>query len=690
MSAITNVTYPTTPTEYLEFDMTSGVLNPDGTPNWNPVVAIEYTGSDRIVAYQEYAFLGSFRSRSSTTGVGTVASPMHFRIRPERWPVNRGIKLVPRPVDLSISLAPPIASTMPADQFTNNPFRIFANGGGRADWLTTSVNLAANPTIRANEFGKITAHVGAQSPENTSNAQFTQMVTTLANCAALSPPMPAYPFFRVFPSTTMPFASIFDIAYWTTAATWLHNCALVRHSGDPRIGLDTEVYSTVAQGTEPTLDTIATWNAGHGTSFSAAQLRAAMQPFLDQLIADNVNPIGMYPNVGGAPNNICLTTAYIVQAVGAARCAIWWENQTFEATETYRKDLLSFKSIAAGQQLGQAAFDNTILNVYGVTGSIQHLAASDEDEIRAWGKRAEPGYSPTVGSPITANGQLRWLFDTTRINPTKGTPSWLTGVDMSALNGVDYAHYIRTLIGTNTGGTTIGSVGIAATPITSQSWAGTAALGTNSGSALTANGSLVGLQIPTPPVGSTWCGMKLPGVLPGVNTTPWTHKCADITIPSTISADTPLIFNGQNNVEVWQLVWIEATSEIRLLVKATGVNAYTVATGLAKGIAHRVVIGRSGTTWRHSINGGAAVDHTAPSQASFFVDIMYGMGCDFATMANNTQISGKDIIFTDQALTYVTSGLLSTAQFAQLSYNGPYDSGSHKNAHHNYPFEWFT
>lgn len=579
---------------------------------------------------------------------------------------------------------------MPADQFTNNPFRIFADGGGRADWLTTSVNLLANPTVRENEFGKISAHVMTQSPDDPAHVFFTQMVTTIANCQAMTPPMPAYPAFRLFPSTTMPFASIFDITYWATAATWLHNCALVRVAGDPRIGLDTEVYSTVAFGTEPTLATIATWNADHGSSFSAEELRAAMQPFINQCLIDGVNLIGMYPNVGGAANNVCLTTAYLCQALGPASVALWWENQTFESTERYRKDLLAFRSIVSDYQAGIAEFDRTMRDAYSAPGPYQHLPASDEDELRAWGKLAEPGYPPSTSAPITAIGQLRWLFDTTRVSPTKGTPNWLTGVDQSALNGVDYVHYVRPLCGTNTGGQTAVSVGVAATPITSESWAGTAGVGTASGSALTANVSLIGLQIPAPPGANTWCGMKLPGVLPGVNTAPWTHKCADITIPTTISADTPLIYNGQNNVGVFQLVWIDATSELRLLVKATGVNAYTIATGLAKGTAHRVVIGRSGVTWRHSINGGAAVDRTAPSQASVFTSLMYGMGCDFATMANNTQIPGTGVLFTDQALTYTTMGLLSAAQFAQLSYNGPYDPMVHYNAHHNYPFEWFT
>lgn len=584
-----------------------------------------------------------------------------------------------------------VAPLMPADQFTNIPYRQFGDAGGRADWLSTSVNLAANPAVRNVQFLNVTAHIMTQTPENPANTAFTRMVQAIANLQALPNPMPAYPAFRIFPGTSQPFTDWFDITKWQQAATNLHNCALVRVPGDPRIGLDTESYSVV-DSEEPSVASIAAYNAAHGTTFTPADLLAAMQPFIAQCIADGVAIIGMYPNTVGDPTNAVLTTLYLVQALGGDSTAVWWEHNTFESTELYRKNISinGFNRVAADQQAVQSEWNRTARDVYGITVIPQHIPASDEDEARSWGKIAEPGLSPpSINAPMVAIGELRWWFNPTRSLTTVGTPSWVTGEDLSPLNGADYVHYVRPLYGTSSGGTTARSCGIAASYIETENWTGNASLGAVSGSILNTNVSIVGLQIPPPTGVNTWIGMKLPNVLPPANTDPWTHKLLDITIPSTISADTPLWYIGQNNVEVATLWWIDATGEIVLYVKATGVNAYSLGSGLAKDTPHRPVIGRSGTTWRHSLNGGAAVDHTTPSQASLFRSIMYGMGCDKTTMANNSQLGGTGIIFTGQCYTYVTKGLLTQAQFQTLSYNGPYD-GSHLFTTYNYPFLWFT
>lgn len=580
---------------------------------------------------------------------------------------------------------------MPLDQFTNIPDRMFCSAGGKEDWTTSAANLAANPDVRNNEAKNVTATCLIQDP-STGSTDLTTLASTIASLRALPTPMPAVPGFRLIVNT--PWTTLFTTAYWFTVATWFHNVALRRAAGDPRVNLDAENYTSVGigAGVEPSASSIAAVNVIGGYAFTPALLRTAMQPLIDQIIADNANIIGMYPIVSGSASDSPLIPRFIAQAIGLDRVCFWWETSTFEISEKFRKDpLFSANAAIVNQGQQQAEFDRTLRETDGLSGQAQHLAASDEDEGRAWGKRWAAGTSvPTVGDNASSIG-LRWWFDTTRFSPTKYTATWFSGLNISPLNGVDHAVYMNPAALTNAVGSLVSVRAVrGATPLTSEVWAGTASAQAVSGSALV-NASIVGLQIPVPVGAFTWCGLRYPNTLPAINTDAWTKKLHDITVPSSIVSDTPLWSVGQNNVQVAVLWWIEATAEFRLLVKASGVNAYTLATGLAKDTAHRPVIGRNGLTWRHSINGGAAVDRVAPSQAGVFQSPTYGMGCCDQTMANNTQVPGTGIIFTDQELNYVDQtiagvvvpGFRSAVEFAQISNRaaGPVN---------NYPFGWFT
>lgn len=583
---------------------------------------------------------------------------------------------------------------MPADQIINNAYRKYAYDPGRANWLDMSIKLLANPSGRAAEWAKTTAHIMIQTPELPLGSPMVNAVQAMANLQALTPAMPCYPAFAIFPNN-ISFDNWFSAAYWVTQAARLHACALIRVPGDLRIGIDAESYSfggTPGGSTEPTVDSIVAYNLLYGTTWTPAQLRIAMQPFIDQLIADNVCAIGMYPVIFGSPNSIPLFSAYIIQALGPDRCALWWEN-TFLLWKTYRENLSinGYFGAVNNQHKEEAECTRTLREVYGVLTPPQYVPTSDEDEMRVWGKLLSPSVSPpSAADPSNSLGSVRWYFDTTRFSNTIGQSTFPSGLDISPLNGVDTAIFVRPLMGSTAGGGQATSVGNRATPISTEFWAGAAATEVLSPSALV-NVSIVGLQIPLPVGGgNTWCGMRIPNALPALNTDAWTHKLLDITIPASISADTPLWFIGQNNVCIAVLYYLQASDKIVLLVSASGVNSYDVLLAPARDTAHRIVIGRNGTTWRHSANGAASVDRVTPTQAGVFRSPTYGMGCA-TSMINNTQGPGTGIIFDDQALTYIDQtiagifvpGFRSAAEFAQMS-------NRTAGATNNYPFNWFT
>lgn len=548
------------------------------------------------------------------------------------------------------------APSIPVTAKTTSPYRLFGFAGGKVDAVGTVANLAANPLIRTGKFANVELHVLCQSPESPGDPVFfTPMVTAINNAQLLVPPMGAYPGARVFPSN-LPFSSWVDHSYWVTMANNFRNVAAVRLPGDPRIGIDAENYSTIEGGPEPNLTNL----AAHG--YTLNDLLTAIQPFIDMLIEVGASPMGMYPNVVGTPALLPRFPALILQALGVDRTEIWGEI-SFGAAELYRANLVSgFYPLITTIKQFEADYSRALS-----IPNIRFRHVDDDDELRQWGTIINPGATPpTTGCPAAALGDLPpWFFDETRINNTAGTQAWIDGTDLSALNGADTVFEVRPLSCTNAGGGNPISCGLGvANPLTSEVWAGNASSQAINGSALV-NTSLTGIQISAPNGGGlTWVAYRLSSILPPVNTDPWTHKFFDLTIPSSWVASTPLAFIGQNNVEVAMLYYNQASDKIQLLVHASGVQTYDVLASPARDTPHRIVVGRSGTTWRHSVNGGAAVDRTAPSQAPVFQSIFYGMGCDTA-MNNNSLAPATGLIITTQAMTFLT--LRSLGEFATLS-----------------------
>ncbi len=219
-------------------------------------VLVEYTGADRSVVYQEGVFLGSFAARSSTTGVGTVGAPLHFRVRPERWPTNRGIKLVPRPVDLELGAGLTVPS-IPAGWEQRSPYRDYDT-----IHVTTMANLVANPTVRALPgWTAVEAMVimTELAPSNLAN-----YASIKANAALLSPVMRVFPGHRVGAHHTPAAVQVdttgsFLFADWCSLSRWQAMADLWRDyviplcdPDDPRVYISAENYGA-SSSAEPTV-----------------------------------------------------------------------------------------------------------------------------------------------------------------------------------------------------------------------------------------------------------------------------------------------------------------------------------------------------------------------------------------------------------------------------------------------------
>lgn len=577
------------------------------------------------------------------------------------------------------------SSAMPADQFTNVFGRLYGQNTGRVNAKSLVVALEANPTMRTTEFPHDTLHVLLQDPVG--GVGLADSTYAIAHAALLTPPMPAYPAFRIFPLNE-PFSEWFSQAHWVAVTANAQVCWGIRQVGDPRIGLDIESYSfggTSGAGVEPTVDSIASFNASNGTTYTPEQLRTAMQPFIDWLLANGVCVIGMYPCVFGTAGGIPLVAAYIAQALGADRISQWWENaKGFGSAELFRSNLAinGFYSGAADQALQQAEYDRTMLEGYGVTGQTQHVPVSDDDEHKRWGAAAEPGPPPSSGAAMSAWGRLRWLYYGTQAGTAVGTQAWIDGTDIHVLNGVDYVWWMRPLFGTISGGTIVTSVGISPTPIDTEIWAGSASVLASNPSQMI-NTSVEGLQIPPPVGGSglTWCAVRENNSLPAISTDEYTVVIPPLKWSSLPLVDTPIWSAAVNNSQSVQVIYWAAENKIVLQVKASGVNSYDIVTGIVAGTMYKIAIGRSGTTWRYSANGAVATSVVAPSQAAVLRSPMLGMGVDRA-MGANSMIPGTGTIFIGQLMTYLT--LRSGAEFQTLStYRAP---GAADYTTYTYPF----
>lgn len=553
-----------------------------------------------------------------------------------------------------------LVAPWPADHFVNRHYRLFGYGGGRIDALSTSINLLANPAERAGWWADVTMHVLCQSPESpTDPVFFTPMVTAMANFQQLSPPMPCYPGARIFSGALRPFSDWVSRSYWVTMAEAFRNVADVRLAGDPRVGIDAENYSVESD--EPTADSL----IGHG--YTVEQFQEAIEPFIDMLEEEGIYPIGMYPNITGGAATLHQFGKGVMDRLGPTICELWWEN-TFGATERYRVNLGvgGYYGMMLNQRAAESAYERA------VGYAVNHRAVDDDDALKVSGTLHNVGGT----SPATMGSTPPWFFDESRLLPTAGTPAWRQWTDYSALNGADYVHYLRPMGGTSLGGAAITSVGIAATPLGVEIWAGQAGTQVVTPSALV-NTSVSGIQLNTPAGPNTWLGLRL-AAFPLTNTTPWTFKFPDFTIPTSVASDLPLAFLGQSNAAIAALYYLQASDKVVLLVAASGIQSYDVLASPTRGTPFRVVIGRSGLTWRHAANGGTGTSHTTATQAGTFASMLIGAGPD-TSMTNNSLRMMPNLVLTGQSMLYLTSGLLSEADcstMSSLSTNYPIGRGT--------------
>ncbi len=225
-----------------------------------------------------------------------------------------------------------------------------------------------------------------------------------------------YPAFRTQP---LQFADYVSSAFWQTNANRLINSAALRLPGDLWLGLDMENYS--GPGVEPTRSALG--SAG----FSVAQLRAAMQPFIEALQATNAS-VALYP----AGENSGEDLIYVTDVLGRERMELW-ALTTYPNAERYRRSSARGWPAAAAEFLRLMGQLQQRFPGYLVRPGINDLE-------RVW---ADPYRRDLLRSGPAAP----WGYDETRWDDRQflnlGTPEHRDGTQLSALNLVRHVWPIQ-------------------------------------------------------------------------------------------------------------------------------------------------------------------------------------------------------------------------------------------------------
>lgn len=362
-----------------------------------------------------------------------------------------------------------------------------------------------------------------------------------------------YPAFRTQPlskeaSPRFQFGSYIEREFWQKNADRLTNVAALRLPGDPWIGLDMESYDG---GSEPTASALTT------KQLTVAQLRAAMQPFIDALRATNAS-VALYPAGTTKDGEVWLPgedLLYVAESVGRERMELWTE-ATFENSEQYRRS----------SKRGWPVVAATFLRLMGLLqsrfpGCVFRPGIFDLE--RVWTK-------PYRSDLCRSGAYAPWGFDWSRYDAADfGKPAYRSGITLSKLNGATHVwpmQPMRTSVPAefDTGKSPDGPVELA-------QWGSTNT--TDQALLPTAIPHFEGIQFTAPPPPEpgkrplwAWAGLGGQSVLPKDLSAPFTVD-GTLRLPIDIPDSCPLFGGVWYNLSSWQVVYDADRDVIALCVR---------------------------------------------------------------------------------------------------------------------------
>ncbi len=556
----------------------------------------------------------------------------------------------------------PLEPVLPRGYAANHDYRQYAHKVIASDELLA--NLKANPDIRNDVWGRTTLHVLALDPADPAN--LAQLDTCFAMAAALTPPMPVYPAFRVLPSGnkadqwTKP-------AYWAALVPGTKELLARRQAGDARIGIDAEAYPAGSlDGDEMTRASLAA--AGK----TEAQFDAAILPFLDCLATASPRPVVcIYPQVMGDRDQMNLLIVRLLDRLGPRHVQIWWETY-FHGPEDHRTD--PHRDYLQGLVSAHHERSKFELN-YGTPHLIHRLGIDDDAYQYIWGRKWRATEEETYGA-------IRpWVFDRTRRNwRSWGTPEGFEGTALNSLNDVAYAwDWVATTEGF---AETPVSDGLA--PALAGKFSSIDPGGVGTGYVPSAN--LNGVLLERPALDRHGC-VRIEGVLPIAAATPFTIDFTCV-LSGDSTHDYPVLGSAQYNQVAWQVVRKAADGGLYLQLKSTANTAveHRILATTAPLQMVRMQIGRDGNTWLHAADDGPIVR----VDVGFSVDsltnglLVCGAGVDPASFPQLNRQSGSDglLLPASNPLHVWVGKLLSDEEIA-----GPRSNGQSPLRGRRYPFD---
>jgi hypothetical protein len=617
--------YPLVSTDFLELDVVATTLQADGAPSWNPVVALE-VGGQRQVVYQDGSFQGIFANPYCTaTGIGTEASPLHFKIRPSSGWTTTAQRLVVRTYD-TVELSPP---SLPSGWESRSPLRDYDTL-----WVTTMANLVANPTVRSDARTRWPSTEAMVILTELQASNLANYASIKANAALLSPAMRVFPGYRVgahhLAQASPSGAGTFVFSDWMDANRWLAMTALWRDvviplcdADDPRVYISAENYGP--DSAEPTLTSLA------ANGYTEAQFYAACEPFV-QLMALTKRVCLIAPNAVGTTQGIHLLVKRLIEVCGEDYVQPIWEVQSdYRVPNDYREGAATayYADVTAGAS--QVSLFNANLGV-----RVAHRRSCADDILREHGAAAEAAVIPSGAWGALAP----WLETVTKTDQTLyGTPSMLNCTSLDSSNDLKYDWRLPPSSASSTYSPM--SVGGAATSRALSIFRSSVqtSLGSAGGGAQFDDYDGWRISPQAPNIFAAWRVQMLPNSGDPDEVAfqyTWGVLCRG-KIPSGLSTSAPFLSQAEINFSLWNLYYDQPSDSVKLKL-SDGTTSTVMANPPRDTLLSFVVARASQTSWRHAYKGSSVTTVTSSAISTSNRFVMMGGGQDPAFFPANNKI----------------------------------------------------
>jgi hypothetical protein len=434
-----------------------------------------------------------------------------------------------------------------------------------------------------------------------------------------------YPAFRTQPLVNFQFSDYISSAFWQVNAQHLTALAALRLPEDPWLGIDMENYDG-ANTPEPTSSALMQ------RQYAVAQIRAAMQPFIDALRATHAS-VAVYPINTESGEDLL----YVAESLGRKRVELWTES-TFNNSEFYR-------------QSSERLWGNATEKFLALMGTIQSrfpgylIRPGIYDLERVWTE-------PYRRNLFRSGPAAPWGFDRTRADKPKfGTTEHRAGTTLSDLNRVRHIWPIQPLK-ENVPAEFDTTLTATPTPLDSVVDLVIRPAG--------ATRHIDGIQFNTPPQPYTWAGLRGKSVLPNQPDMAFTVD-ATFRLPIGQIGSCPLFGAVSNNIGIWQVAYDSILDKISLYVSAgRRTQTFDIIMAPPRSQDIRVQVGRNGNVWLHHHSGAAAYQTSnTVERAGVYDSLIIGAGQSVATFPQNNTLVGcpgivlvKTWIIYDRLLSY--------------------------------------